>query len=111
MEDWQFVMPGLHPGYIDWDRFKANQESLPTMLVPSAVRAPIRTGARGTRLLQGRVLCGLCGERMGVRYSQEHGQTGSTYVCKESAVRRGGKVCQSVPGKIVDPAIRTFLSS
>ena len=26
MEDWQFVMPDLHPGYIDWERFKANQE-------------------------------------------------------------------------------------
>ena len=23
--DWQFVMPGMHQGYIDWDRFEANQ--------------------------------------------------------------------------------------
>lgn len=46
---------------------------------------------------------------MGVRYSQENGQTVVTYVCKENAIRRGGKVCQSVPGKVVDPAISTLL--
>jgi Recombinase len=26
--DWQFVMPGMHQGYIDWDRFEANQRRL-----------------------------------------------------------------------------------
>jgi hypothetical protein len=31
------------------------------------------------------------------------------YVCKETAVRQGGKICQSVPGKVVDPAISTLL--
>ena len=60
-------------------------------------------------MLQGRVLCGLCGERMGVRYSQEHGRTVPIYVCQETAVRRGGKICQSVPGKVVDPAIGALL--
>jgi len=26
--EWQFVMPGLHRGYIDWDRFEVNQRRL-----------------------------------------------------------------------------------
>src|ERR1700722_2237084 len=26
--DWQFVMPGMHQGYIDWQRFEANQRRL-----------------------------------------------------------------------------------
>jgi hypothetical protein len=30
-------------------------------------------------------------------------------MCQESVVRRGGQVCQSVPGKIVDAAIGTLL--
>lgn len=35
---------------------------------------------------------------MGVHYSQEHGQPVPTYICQETATRRGGKVCRSVPG-------------
>ena len=31
------------------------------------------------------------------------------YICQENTVRRGGRVCQSVPGKIVDPAIGALL--
>src|SRR6266446_4476182 len=45
----------------------------------------------------------------GVHYSQEHGRTVSVYICQENTVRRGGRVCQSVPGKIVDPAIGALL--
>ncbi|MFB9982594.1 hypothetical protein ACFSQQ_37480 [Mesorhizobium kowhaii] len=51
----------------------------------------------------------LCGERMGVHYSQEHGKPVPTYICQETATRRGGKVCQSVPGKVVDPAVGALL--
>jgi hypothetical protein len=51
----------------------------------------------------------LCGERMGVRYSQERGGTVPTYVCQETAVRRAGKACQTVPGKVVDAAIADLL--
>jgi len=46
---------------------------------------------------------------MGVRYSREHGSTVPTYVCQESAVRRAGKTCQTVPGKIVDAAVVALL--
>jgi hypothetical protein len=31
------------------------------------------------------------------------------YICQENIVRRGGRVCQTVPGKIVDPAIGALL--
>ncbi|MFH1341939.1 MAG: hypothetical protein ABIL01_12170 [Pseudomonadota bacterium] len=40
---------------------------------------------------------------MGVHYNQEHGQSAPTYICQETMTRKGGKVCQSVPGKVVDP--------
>jgi hypothetical protein len=46
---------------------------------------------------------------MGVHYSQEHGRTVAAYVCQETLVRRGGKTCQSVPGKVVDPAVGALL--
>ena len=58
---------------------------------------------------QGRVVCGLCGERMGVRYHQEHGRMVPIYICQETSVRCGGKVCQTVPGKVVDTAVANLM--
>jgi hypothetical protein len=107
--EWQFVMPGTHQGYINWECFEANQRRLTDNA--RAFGAERRSGPprEGPALLQGRVLCGLCGERMGVRYSLEHGHTVPTYVCQETAVRRGGKICQTVPGKVVDAAVANLL--
>jgi DNA invertase Pin-like site-specific DNA recombinase len=103
--DWQFVMPGMHQGYIDWERFEANQRRLADNASAFGGERFSGPAREGPALLQGRVLCGLCGDRMGVRYSREHGNTVPTYVCQESAVRRAGKTCQTVPGKIIDPAV------
>ena len=107
--DWQVVMPGMHQGYIDWDHFEANQRRLTDNA--RAFGGERRSGPprEGPALLQGRVLCGLCGERMGVHYSQEHGHTVPNYVCRETAVRRAGSACQTVPGKVVDAAIADLL--
>jgi DNA invertase Pin-like site-specific DNA recombinase len=107
--EWQFVMPGMHQGYIDWDRFEVNQRRLADNA--RAFGGERRSGPprEGPALLQGRVLCGLCGERMGVHYSRENGQTVPIYVCQETAVRRAGKTCQTVPGKVVDPAVTALL--
>ena len=107
--EWQFVMPDMHPGYIDWERFEANQRRLGDNA--RAFGSDRRTGPprEGPALLQGRVLCGVCGERMGVHYSREHGQPVPVYVCQETQVRRGGKACQRVPGKLVDQAVGALL--
>jgi DNA invertase Pin-like site-specific DNA recombinase len=107
--EWQFVMPGIHRGYIDWDRFEANQQQLADNARAYGIQRRSGPVREGPALLQGRVLCGLCGERMGVHYSQEHGRTVPVYICQENTVRRGGRVCQTVPGKIVDPAISALL--
>jgi DNA invertase Pin-like site-specific DNA recombinase len=107
--DWQFVMPGMHQGYIDWERFEANQRRLTDNAAAFGGERLSGPAREGPALLQGRVLCGLCGERMGVRYSREHGSTVPTYICQEGAVRRAGKTCQTVPGKIVDAAVSALL--
>ena len=107
--EWQFVMPGTHRGYIDWDRFEANQQHLLDNGRAYGIQRRSGPVREGPALLQGRVLCGLCGERMGVRYGLEHGRIVPMYVCQESTVRRGGRTCQTVPGKIVDPAIGALL--
>jgi hypothetical protein len=107
--EWQFVMPGTQRGYIDWDRFEANQQRLIDNGRAYGIQRRSGPAREGPALLQGRVLCGLCGERMGVHYSQEHGCIVPVYICQENIVRRGGRVCQTVPGKIVDPAIGALI--
>ena len=107
--DWLVVMPDMHPGYIDWARYEANQSRLSDN--GRAFGGDRRAGPtrEGSALLQGRVLCGICGTRMGVHYHQEHGRAVPLYVCQDSLVRKGGTVCQSVPGKVVDPAVSGLL--
>ena len=107
--EWQFVMPGTQRGYIDWDRFEANQQRLIDNGRAYGIQRRSGPAREGPALLQGRVLCGLCGERMGVHYSQEHGCIVPVYIWQENIVRRGGRVCQTVPGKIVDPAIGALI--
>ena len=109
MAEWQFVTPDLHTGYIDWERFKANQARLADNAQAYGIQRLAGPVREGCALLQGRVLCGLCGQRMGVRYSREHGQTVPTYVCQEAEVRQGQHICQRVPGRIVDQTIGALL--
>jgi DNA invertase Pin-like site-specific DNA recombinase len=107
--DWQFVMPGMHTGYIDWERFESNQRRLAENACAFAGERRAGPPREGPALLQGRVVCGLCGERMGVRYHQEHGRMVPIYICQETSVRCGGKVCQTVPGKVVDTAVANLM--
>src|SRR5215469_13241721 len=108
-EEWQFLIRDVHPGYISWDRFEANQKRLAENMLAFGTVRRLGPGREGPALLQGRVLCGLCGERMGVHYWREKGKMGITYVCQEGSVREGTKVCQRVPGKMVDRALSDLL--
>ncbi len=66
-EDWPFLIPGHHPGYITWDQFQRNQRRLDdnrTSPDEDHRGAP----REGLALLQGIVRCGRCGRRMSVRY-------------------------------------------
>jgi len=46
---------------------------------------------------------------MSIRYGMAYHQVAPTYVCQEASVRRAEKVCQSVPGTVVDQAISGLL--
>ena len=107
--EWQFLIRDVHPGYISWDRFEANQKCLAENTLSFSTTRTLGPAREGPALLQGRVLCGLCGERMAVHYWRGKEKIGITYVCQEDSVRRGSKVCQSVPGNVVDRAVSDLL--
>jgi DNA invertase Pin-like site-specific DNA recombinase len=107
--EWQFVIPDVYAGYITWAQFEANQKRLADNALGFGAARKGGPAREGPALLQGRVLCGICGERMSIRYSMAYQQVVPTYVCQEASVRRAEKVCQSVPGRAVDQAISELL--
>jgi DNA invertase Pin-like site-specific DNA recombinase len=108
-EKWQYLIRDMHPGYISWAQFETNQKRLAENAFAYGSERKVGPVREGSALLQGRVLCGVCGERMSVHYQKENGRTQPVYSCKEAAVRAGEKVCQYVPGKVVDQAISDLL--
>jgi DNA invertase Pin-like site-specific DNA recombinase len=107
--EWQFVIVGTHVGYISWEQFEANQKRLAENALGFGGVRKAGPAREGPALLQGRVICGVCGERMSVHYSIAYKQVTPTYVCQEASVRRAEKVCQRVPGSVVDQAISHLL--
>ena len=103
------MIPGIHAGYITWEQFEANQKRLAENALGFGGVRKAGPAREGPALLQGRVICGICGERMGVHYNVACHQVVPTYVCQEASIRRAEKICQRVPGSVVDQAISNLL--
>lgn len=104
-EEWTVLIRDAHPGYISWDQFERNQKTLADNAAAHGVdrrRSPAR---EGTALLQGMVICGLCGDRMTVRYHYRHGSQLPQYVCQKDGIERALSICQSIPGAAIDEQV------
>lgn len=108
-EDWQVLIRDAHAGYIDWEEFERNQATLRQNVAALAQSSRGSVPREGVGLLQGRVICGICGARMRVRYQEVGGKLEPYYVCTENPVRRADKSCQSIRGRAVDKAISALL--
>lgn len=108
-QDWPVLIRDAHPGYIDWQEFERNELTLRQNAHGFSSSSRGTMPREGTALLQGRILCGLCGVRMRVRYQAVDGKLGPYYVCTEDSVRHAGKACQSIRGRAIDEAISTLL--
>jgi len=108
-EEWFVLLRDAHPGYISWDEYEENVERL--RLSAQAYGGDRRASPprEGPGLLQGIVVCGVCGRRMTVRYHSRFGRQVPAYVCQRERVERGGTICQSIPGGGIDEATGEFL--
>jgi DNA invertase Pin-like site-specific DNA recombinase len=68
IEDWQTLLPNAHAGYITWDQYQRNQVRLRENAQALGIDRRQSPPGEGPALLQGLVLCGVCGQRMTVRY-------------------------------------------
>ena len=114
MESWQVCIPEAHVGYIDWDEYRRNQETLKRNMA-AFTRGPGRQPAprEGQALLQSRVICGHCGHRMKVRYVAARPKRRESarwyYYCQHNVVRLGARTCQSLHGDSIDAAVSDFI--
>ena len=103
-DEWRVFLPDAHAGYISWEQFEANQETLRASAQRSG--ADHRSAPReGVALLQGLVICGRCGGRMTVRYIVSHGHPEPVYRCQRRGIQRAEPPCQSLPGAAIDRAV------
>jgi DNA invertase Pin-like site-specific DNA recombinase len=102
-EEWRVTIPGHHPGYITWDRFLANRQRLAANRTNGEVLGgPAR---EGLCLLQGMLICGICGRRLSVRYTGNGGLY-PVYQCNwqhREALQR--HACMTLPAAPLDAAI------
>jgi DNA invertase Pin-like site-specific DNA recombinase len=100
---WRIVIPDHHQGYISAGQYIVNQQRLSANRTNAeGIAGPVR---EGLCLLQGLLLCGVCGRRIGVRYTGNGGIYPS-YQCvwkrREALASRG---CLTVPATSLDLAI------
>jgi hypothetical protein len=108
-EQWHVLIPDAHVGYISWPEYERNQATLRQNAAGFGEAGRGGMPREGVGLLQGRVVCGRCGARMRVRYQDVERHLEPYYQCTEAAVRRAGKLCQSVRGRPIDEAVSALL--
>ncbi len=111
IDQWLVCIRDAHKGYIDWEEYLHNQETMRTnaaSYLGGAERTP--PPRKGVALLQSRIICGLCGQRMHVNYNYNNREDVRWYyLCKENIVRRGTRTCQSMRGDVLDAAVGRFV--
>jgi len=108
--EWAVLIPGHHPGYIEWATYEANQARLDSNTHPQ----PHQGGGalrEGTALLQSLATCGHCGRRLRTHYRGRNVTPG--YHCAGKDIVSGrGVYCLNVGGLQIDEAVtQAFLDA
>jgi hypothetical protein len=108
-EEWTALLPDAHPGYITWEQFEANLKRLRDNALAHGAERRKSPPREGPALLQGMVVCGVCGHRMTVRYHTRQGIQCPEYVCQREGIATATAKCQAIPGASIDQAIGELL--
>ena len=109
MEDWLVMIPHLHEGYVSWEEYQDNLARLRASAQAHGQDRQKSPPREGPALLQGLVICGVCGRRMTIRYHMHQGYLDPDYVCQREKIERAAPICQNLPGKTIDAAITRLL--
>lgn len=105
VEEWLVDLKDHHEGYIDWETYLGNQallESNRTNGEDTVLSGPAR---EGLALLQGLLICGVCGKKVTVRYTG-NGGIRPGYQCNKLRVDgRSTSACLSAWADPIDNAV------
>lgn len=108
-DQWHTLILDAHPGYIGWAEHEENLHRLHENAQANGADRRKSPPREGPALLQGMVLCGRCGDRMGVRYHTDHGRLVPEYHCQKQAIEHARPLCQRILGRDLDRAIGDLL--
>ena len=109
VEEWHTLLPETHPGYISWEQYQNHLRRLRENSQAHGKDRRHGPAGEGPALLQGLVMCGICGQRMTVCYHTRSGGLAPSYVCQRQGIEHGQRFCQVVAGAGLDQAIGTLL--
>jgi hypothetical protein len=109
LEEWYALLPETHAGYITWDQYQRNCQGLRENALAQGVDRRKSPPGEGPALLQGMVLCGVCGQRMTVRYHTRNTELVPDYICQRDGIAHAERVCQRILGSRIDAAMSTLL--
>ena len=111
LDEWEVLIPDAHSGYISWQQYQHNIQRLRENAHRNGADRRKSPAGEGPALLQGLVVCGICGQRMTLRYHTHKERLVPTYVCQREGIEHAQPICQSIPGQGIDEAISQLVLS
>lgn len=112
-DQWEVLIPGHHPGFIDWETYQANQQRIGTNIRPQASQPGTGAVREGCALLQGLATCGVCGRKLAIFY-RGPAKSVPNYYCQgaDELVSGRGSRHLNVGGLAIDAAVaEAFLAA
>jgi DNA invertase Pin-like site-specific DNA recombinase len=109
-DEWLVLIPNRHAGYISWEEYEDNVKRLQDNAQAHGKERRKSPPREGPALLQGLVICGVCGRRMTVRYHVRQGNLYPDYVCQREHVAHASPRCQHLPGQAIDSAVAGLIA-
>jgi len=94
-----------HPSYISWQEYERYEQQLRESAKALGFERNAGPAREGSALLQGKLICGLCGSRMNIHYNPRKSGIVPNYVCVGRGRLFGDPLCQSVVGTGIDAAV------
>jgi DNA invertase Pin-like site-specific DNA recombinase len=112
-DQWNVLITGHHPGFLDWDTYLANQSRIGGNIRPQARQPGTGAVREGCALLQGLATCGRCGRKLAVFY-RGPAKSVPNYYCQGAGdlVDGRGRRHMNVGGLAIDAAVaEAFLAA
>jgi DNA invertase Pin-like site-specific DNA recombinase len=109
LDQWQVLIKAAHPGYLSWEQYEANLARLRENTARPSIDNRRSAPREGPALLQGLLLCGICGQRMHPRYTARGQHLWPYYQCPRQDLDGGRLACQHISGKAIDEAVGELL--